>query len=136
MNNTETKIRRVRGRGMGDIRPSVEKMSEAHKHIVAPRSGRPKKQSIFFAEIGAAIGTDEAYKIDIPEGMKAATIVSELHKAAKEHSVRLKVWKRDVISEEDAALGVKPFVGFQVMAKELPATGTAALPIIKSLDAA
>jgi len=119
---------------MGDIRPAVEKMSDVHKQIVAPRSGRPKKKSIFFNEIGAAIGTDEAFKIDIPEGMKPATIVSELYKAAKEHSVRLKVWKRDTISEEDAALGVKPFVGFQVMAKELPAhPETGSLPKLSSV---
>lgn len=123
---------------MGDIRPSVDKMTEAHRHIVAPRSGRPKKQSIFFEQIGAAIGTDEAFKIDIPENMKPTTIVSELHKAAKEHSVRLKVWKRDTITEADAALGVKPFVGFQVMAKELPAAApaTGALSVVEPGSAA
>lgn len=106
---------------MGDIRPAVEKMDELHRAIVAPRSGRPKKKSIFYAEIGSAIGTDEAFKIDIPEGMKPATIVSELHKAAKEHSVRLKVWKRDVLTQEQIDAGVKPFVGFQVMEKVMPA---------------
>lgn len=115
---------------MGDIRPAVEKMDELHRAIVAPRSGRPKRVSIFHEHIRDAIGTDEAFKIDIPEGMKPATIVSELHKAAKEHSVRLKVWKRDTLTPEQVEAGVKPFVGFQVMEKVAPAVPeTGAMPV-------
>lgn len=113
---------------MGDIRPAVEKMDDVHRAIVAPRSGRPKKLSIFHDHLRDAIGTDEAFKIDIPEGMKPATIVSELQKAAKEHSVRLKIWKRDAASltPEQIEQGIKPFVGFQVIEKVAPAASTPA----------
>lgn len=114
---------RRRGRKMSeDQKPAIEPMTEAHKQIVAPKAGRPLKLSIFHDDIAAAIGTDEAYKVDIPEGVKPATIVSELQKAAKEHGVKLKIWKRDVIPEEERErTGVLPFVGFTVVGKVVPA---------------
>jgi hypothetical protein len=110
---------RRRGRKMTeDQKPVIEPMTEAHKDLVAPKAGRPLKQSVFHDDIGAAIGSNEAFKVDIPEGVKPATIVSELQKAAKEHGVKLKIWKRDVIPDGET---VAPFVGFTVVGKLVPA---------------
>jgi hypothetical protein len=101
---------------MENQKPAVKRMDDIHRAIVAPKVGRKKVPSIFRAEVQAAIDTGEAFVIDIPEGMKPATILSELDKAAKELHVKLKKWKRETIPEEEAAAGVVPFVGFQVVA--------------------
>lgn len=110
-------------------KPAVQKMDEAHKALVTPKVGRKRVPSIFLDDVRLAIETSETYQIEIPEGMKAATILSELDKAAADLHVKLKKWKREKINESDAAAGVAPFVGFQVIARlaeEPPVTVTKA----------
>lgn len=82
---------------------------------IAPTGGRRVKPSVYLEEVRAAIGTDKAFGIPVPADVKGTYIVSQLHKAAKELNLKLKVWNRS-----DAA---KPFVGYKVVTE--PATADA-----------
>ena len=107
-----------RVRMMEHQKPAVKPMDDLHKQIIAPKVGRKKVPSIFTAEVQAAIETGETYQIEIPAEFKPATILSELDKAAKELGVKLKKWKREAkdLNPSEVEAGVKPFVGFTVVA--------------------
>lgn len=116
-------------------------MDDIHKAIIAPKAGRKKVPSIFHDEVKLATETGEVYHIDIPEGFKPATLLSELDKAGKELGVKLKKWKREetALSEAEKAAGVRPFVGFQVIAAlaEAPPVSVThtGLPTVRTLVA-
>lgn len=119
-----------RVRMMEHDKPAVKPMDDLHKQIIAPKVGRKKVPSIFRAEVAQAIETGETYQIEIPDNYKPATILSELDKAAKELGVKLKKWKREAkdLGQEEKDAGVKPFVGFTVVA---PLAETAPVTIIQ-----
>jgi hypothetical protein len=133
VNVSTTRRRRVRI--MEHQKPAVRKMDDTHRAIVAPKVGRKKVPSIFREEVAAAIETGEAYQIEIPEGFKPATILSELDKAAKELGVKLKKWKREetALTDADKEAGVKPFVGFQVIAQLAEAPPVTTIPTLRQL---
>ena len=83
----------------------TRKMTPAQIASVTTRA-RIAKESIYHDEVGGALGTDESFAIDVPENVKGSKIVSELHKAAAEHGVKIKVWNREGETP--------PFVGFQI----------------------
>ena len=110
----------------------VREMTEQHKAIIAPKVGRAAKPSILLEQVRAAIGTNKTYEIDIPEGMKPATLISELKKAEKELKIKLKIWNRSKLAGE---LGVAPFVGF-VVVDTVPVVAiqpeTGAMPLVEA----
>ena len=119
-----------RVRMMEHQKPAVRPMDDLHKQIITPKVGRKKTPSIFIADVRTAIETGETYHVDIPAEIKPATILSELDKAGKELGVKLKKWKREEkdLSPTELEAGVKPFVGFVVVA---PLAETAPVTILR-----
>lgn len=113
MSTGEKNIKKATRKKRSMIKPEVRAMSAEHRQVVAPKVGRKPAPSIFLEEVRAAIGTGEAFEIDIPEGVKPATIVSELKKAGKQlGGVHVKIWNR---SKQEEGSGVAPFIGFTVV---------------------
>lgn len=90
-------------------------LSDDQLALIAPSGGRKVKPSIYLEDVRNAIGTDKAFGILVPEGQKGTQVVSQLHKAAKELNIKVKVWNRSDASPA--------FVGYKVVgAAETPVT--------------
>lgn len=75
------------------------------------RPGRKVAPSIYAAEVKTALDKGGVFAVPVEAGDKVARIKSELHKAARELGVKLKVWDRSTLAES-------PFIGFTVKTEE------------------
>lgn len=85
------------------------KLTDEFTSALTTKRNRAVKPSLYLSEVQGAIDVpDDAYGILVPEGTKGSKIVSELHKAAAQLGVKLKVWNRETNSPAFVGFKVKP----------------------------
>lgn len=85
---------------------------------IARKGGREAAPALYLEEVRAAIGTEKAFGIPVPDGVKGTKITAELRKAAKSLGVHVRLWDRSGAKTPE---GSTAFVGFKVIDK--PADG-------------